>query len=321
MNTILIHHGNNNPAAYNNNPIRQNMRIAGENLKIQVNDLVVNYDDNGPVYAPAIVFVHGTPFNKSIWDLQAEALKSNYRVVAYDLRGHGETKGPSSDLSVELLTEDLLAFLDALALDKVILCGHGLGGYVALEIVDQRPDRFNALVLAGVQCMEDGELIKKERLALIDSVAVNSMEHYADQIMKRLFASNSFVTRKEEVRAVRKMIINTQPVSVVSALEALSKRRESCSNLWSISMPVLLMVGREDDVTPVSVARFMRDNITGSQLYEIEYAGHLANLENTHEFNQHFKGFVNKVCQKKQLSRHCAEEALSKPIKDYSKKH
>src|SRR5687767_4338961 len=89
---------------------KRTMRIAGENLKVTIDDLVVNYDDNGPVYAPPVVFIHGTPFNKSIWDLQTEALKSNYRVISYDLRGHGDTKGPNQDLSIDAFTEDLVKF-------------------------------------------------------------------------------------------------------------------------------------------------------------------------------------------------------------------
>lgn len=291
------------------------MRIAGENLKITIEDLIVNYDDNGPVYAPAVVFVHGTPFNKSIWDLQMEALKSNYRVVSYDLRGHGVTKGGAPADSIGRFTEDLIRFMDELELEKVILCGLSLGGYIALDAVDRYPERFNALVLTGVQCMEDDEEQKADRKQMAELLKKGNVEPFADALMKRLFASTSFVTRKEEVRAVRRMIAGTPVASMVASLDALSNRRESCSNLWSLKLPVLLMSGREDEMTPAPAARFMRDNITGSVLHEIEYAGHLANLENTHEFNQLFKAFVDKVCHKKHLSRHCAEDPATRVTK------
>jgi 3-oxoadipate enol-lactonase len=292
------------------------MRLAGENLKININDIVVNYDDNGPVYAPAIIFIHGTPFNKTFWDLQTEALKSNFRVVTYDLRGHGDTKGPAADLSIDTFTDDLIEFMDALDLERVIVCGHSLGGYIALDAVDKYPGRFNALMLSGVQCMEDSDEVREHRRRLLESLPQMGMEKYAEEVMKSLFAATSFITRKEEVRSVRRMILSTAPSAMASALTAMSRRRESCSNLWSIKLPTLLMAGREDDVTPLSVARFMRDNITGSVLNEIEYAGHLANLENTHEFNQYFKAFVDRVCTKKHLSKHCSDEVPARPARN-----
>jgi len=288
------------------------MRIAGENLKITTDDLVVNYDDNGPVYAPAVLFIHGTPFNKSMWDLQSEALKSNYRVISFDLRGHGDTKGPSGELSIDIFTEDLVRFMDGLGLEKVIVCGHGLGGYVALDAIDKYPERFNAMVLAGVQCMEDSEETRDLRTSFMKVLDDSGPERFADEIMRDLFAPTSFITRKEEVRSVRKMIAGTSCESIIGTLNSLSHRRESCSNLWSIRVPVMLLAGREDTMTPVDVAKFMRDNITGSVLHEIEYAGHMSNLENTHEFNQLLKAFIDKVCQKKHLSRHCSDEAVSR---------
>jgi hypothetical protein len=63
------------------NEITNQARVSGDNLKAAVNDIIVNYDDNGPLFAPPVIFIHGTPFNKSVWDLQAEILKSNYRVI------------------------------------------------------------------------------------------------------------------------------------------------------------------------------------------------------------------------------------------------
>ncbi len=283
------------------------MRIAGENLKISVEGQIVNYDDNGPVYAPPVIFIHGTPFNKSIWDLQVEALKNNFRVISYDLRGHGGTRGEHEDLAIDTFTQDLIHFMDALEIEKAIICGLSLGGYVALDAVNKFPGRFNGLVLSGVQCMEDSEEIKSGREKAISTLLTHSIEKYADDLMRELFASTSFVTRKEEVRAVRRMIIDSKPASIVSTLAALSRRHESCSNLWSLQLPVLILAGKEDAITPVSVSRFMRDNINGSVLHEIEYAGHLANLENTHEFNMLLKAFIDKVCQKMQLSPHCVD--------------
>lgn len=298
------------------------MRISGENLNITINDLNVNYDDNGPVFAPAVIFIHGTPFNKSVWDLQAEALKSNYRVITYDLRGHGKTTGGANNpLTIDVFTEDLIRFLDALELEKVMVCGSSLGGYIALNAIEHHPERFNALVLTATQCSEDTSDIKEERERVLGILSEKGIEKYAEVMIADLFAPTSFTTRKEEVRAVSRMITETPAQSIVNTMNALSVRRESCSNLWGINIPVLILVGKEDVITPPDVAQFMRDNISGSLMHVIEYAGHLVNLENTHEYNQHFKNFIERVCQKKHLSRHCTDEVKAEKRNAVSKSH
>jgi 3-oxoadipate enol-lactonase len=298
------------------------MRNSGENLKMTINDLNVNYDDNGPVFAPAVIFIHGTPFNKSVWDLQAEALKSNYRVITYDLRGHGKTTGgEKKPLSIDVFTDDLIRLMDALDLDKVMVCGSSLGGYIALNAIERHPERFNALVLTATQCSEDSAETKSERTRVLGILQEKGIEKYSEEMIADLFAPTSFTTRKEEVRAVSRMIAETPVASIVNTMNALSVRRESCSNLWGITIPVLIMVGKEDVITPPDVAQFMRDNISGSVMHVIEYAGHLVNLENTHEYNQIFKKFIEKVCQKKHLSRHCTDEVKNEKKNAVSKSH
>ncbi len=298
------------------------MRISGENLQLSVNNLNVNYDDNGPVFAPAVVFIHGTPFNKSVWDLQTESLKSNYRVITYDLRGHGKTTGDeSAPLTIDTFTDDLIRFLDALELEKVMLCGSSLGGYIALNAIETHPERFNALVLTATQCGQDSAETKAERNRVLALLQTYGMEKYCDEMIADLFAPTSFTTRKEEVRSVIRMITETSPLSIINTMNALTVRRETCSNLWSISVPVLIMVGKEDMLTPVDVAQFMRDNISGSVMHIIDYAGHLVNLENTHEYNSILKQFIEKVCQKKQLSRHCTDTAKAEKKNAVSKSH
>jgi 3-oxoadipate enol-lactonase len=303
-NMIITVPGNNSP--------RRTARQPGDNLCVTAGDLEVNYDDYGPVYAPPVVFIHGTPFCKGIWDLQAEALKSNYRVIAYDLRGHGGTRATTDrTLSIGLFTEDLIAFLDALGLEKVILCGISLGGYIALDAVDKYPDRFNALVLTGTQCAVDSPDVRVERDRMKAALETSGIEKYVDEATRQLFAATSFTTRKEEVRAVRKMMMETDARTILRSLDALNNRRESCGNLWSIRVPVLILSGKEDVVATPDASRFMRDNISGSVMHLIEYAGHLANLENTHEYNILLKRFIDGVCERKHLSRHGAGDGRS----------
>jgi 3-oxoadipate enol-lactonase len=283
-------------------------RISGDNLNITAHGLLVNYDDNGPRSAPPVVFVHSTPFHKGIWDLQAESLKSNYRVITYDLRGHGNTAaGGSAPWSIGMFADDLIALLDALEIETAILCGVSLGSHIVLNAAERYPGRFNALVLAGAQCAADSPEVKQERESLLRLLDSGGMEKYVEEAMKRWFAPNSFTARKEEVRAVRRIALGTPVQSVKRTLAALSERKDNCGNLTSIRCPVLILTGCEDQVATVDSAGFMRENIPGSEMHLIEYAGHLANLENTHEFNTLVRRFIDKVCERQNLSRHCEE--------------
>jgi len=97
------------------------MRTIGNNLELIVNNLMISYNDHGPENAPVILFIHGYPLNKSMWNRQVEELKSTYRVIAYDVRGHGDSDQGDKDFSIQLFEKDLIDFMDALKLDKIIL--------------------------------------------------------------------------------------------------------------------------------------------------------------------------------------------------------
>ncbi|MGZ4097880.1 MAG: alpha/beta fold hydrolase [Bacteroidia bacterium] len=283
-------------------------RISGENLKIVGSDLTVNYNDYGPVYAPAVIFIHGFPFNKSVWDLQLELLKSNYRVIAYDVRGHGGSYS-SDALSLDIFVEDLIHFVDDLELEKVIVCGLSLGGYIALRAIEKYPERFNGMVLCSTQCPADSQKTKEGRAKKAELVKNKGIEAYAEESIKGLFAKTSFTTRKEEVRSVKNIIESNSPEFICNGLTALAERKETCSALSSINVPVLILVGKEDTITPPGEAEYLHYNIKGSEMHVIPYAGHLANLENTHEFNELLKKFIDNVCKIKELSKHCMEES------------
>jgi len=280
------------------------MRNSGDNIKIVVNGQTVNYDDNGPVNAPTIIFIHGFPFNKSVWRLQAELFKNNYRVIAYDIRGHGESTSGDQPPSIELFTEDLIAFMNLLNLEKVMLCGLSMGGHVALNAIQKYPGRFISLVLSGTKCPADNEEAREQRIVEKQQLKEKGIDNYADESLKRLFAPVSFSTRKEEVRATRKMIVENNPEEVSRTLAALAERKETCSGLAQINVPVLILVGKEDKITPPTEAQYLNERIKGSQLSVIEYAGHLANLENTHEYNEILGKFIDQVCESKELSFH-----------------
>lgn len=270
------------------------MRYKGNN-RISVNNHLVSFDDEGPDEAPVIIMIHGFPLNKSMWNKQVEVLIETYRVIVYDVRGHGNSSAGTDDFSIELFEVDLLGLMDALKIEKATICGLSMGGYIALNAVENFPKRFDALILCDTNCIADTPEAKGKRMMSIDSIQKNGLEQYANESLGNLFAPESFVTNKEEIALVKEMIMKTSVQSLSNTLIALSERKETCAGLAAINIPVLILVGKEDKITPPDAAQFMQKNIKGSKLNIIEHAGHLSNIENSYEFNSQLIKFISCV--------------------------
>jgi 3-oxoadipate enol-lactonase len=277
------------------------MRCIGNNIGIVINNLTVSYTDQGPDDAPIIIFIHGFPLNKSMWDIQVETLKKNYRVITYDIRGHGNSHPGIDEFFIELFVNDLLRFIKKLGIEKSILCGLSLGGYIALNAVLKYPDRFDGLILNDTQCIADTPEIKENRCNAIIRIKEKGVEQYADEIIKNLFAPETFTKNKNVIDAVKEMIISTPKQSLCNTLHALAERKETCTQLHEINIPVLIMVGKEDKITPIAAARQMHELILNSKLEIIQQAGHLSNLEDPAAFNTHLVKFLELVGKKSSL--------------------
>ncbi len=199
------------------------------------------------------------------------------------------------DFSIDLFAADLLNLMDALKIDKAMLCGLSMGGYIALNAVENYPDRFDALILSDTTCTADTPEVKEKRMKTIESIKKNGVEKFADESVKNLFAPESFSTKKKEIAAVREMIVNTTEESLCKTLRAFYERKETCTKLQDINVPVLIMVGNEDKITPLAAAQFMNEKIKESLLSIIEHAGHLSNIENPSEFNNQLEEFVSTI--------------------------
>lgn len=260
--------------------------------KIAVNTLIVSYIDEGPIKAQVIIFIHGFPFNKFMWNKQIEALTDEYRVIAYDIRGHGNSDAGDDKFAIDLFVNDLIELMDALKIKEAVLCGLSLGGYIALKAIESHPERFTSMILSDTSCMADTPEGKEKRLNTIGNIAKNGIEKYAEESLKKLFAIESFTTNREEIAFARQMIVETSRQTITNTLHALADRKETCSQLQDIKVPVLIMVGKEDVITPLEAAKFMHEKIRDSILYIIGHAGHLSNIENPGEYNDKLRKFI-----------------------------
>lgn len=275
------------------------MRHKGNNIKLMVNNNNISYNDEGPEGAPIIIFIHGFPLNKSMWDKQLNALKDDYRVIAYDIRGHGDSEVGTVNFSIDLFVQDLISFMDALKIEKTMLCGLSMGGYIALNAVENHPGRFSALILSDTNCTADTPEAKEKRMNTIIGIKENGVEKLAEDLIPNLFAAESFKSNLEEIAAVKEMIVTTTIPSLNKSLHALANRKETCSKLAKIKVPTLILVGEEDKITPPEAAIAMQEKIKDSELSIINHAGHLSNMENENEFNSQLEKFIAKIYQQK----------------------
>jgi 3-oxoadipate enol-lactonase len=273
------------------------MRNQGKNLTATVNNIKVNYNDEGPEDAPVIIFIHGFPFNKSMWKGQAEVLNDSYRVIAYDVRGHGDTDVGEVEFSIDLFVSDLLGLMDFLNVQKATLCGLSMGGYIALRAIEKDPEYFDALILSDTQCVADTPEAKEKRMKTIESIKETGVIKFAEDSVKNLFAAASLTTKQDSIASIKAMIVNTSKQSLSNTLHALANRKETCSGLVNISVPTLIMVGKEDPITPVAAAEFLHQHIQDSSLHIVQQAAHLPNIENPEDFDFQLKLFLHRFAK------------------------
>lgn len=273
--------------------IEDDMEKSNYDLYITINNLKIYYNDIGQGTVP-VIFLHGFPFDKSMWNEQLEALKSTHRLIAVDIRGFGKSIDEKSALNIELFTEDLILLMEELNIERAIICGLSMGGYIALDAIKRFPERFDALILCDTQCIADSSEAKAKR-DTIEEIKNDGSAAFKNKFIKSIFYSETLKNKLSLVDELR-MVVNANSDKVIKAgLLALANRSETCSVLENIKVPTLIICGREDEVTPLAQSESMHKNIEKSTLRIIEKSGHVSNLERPSEFNKYLNDFLNNL--------------------------
>ncbi len=244
-----------------------------------------------------MVLVHGFPFSSQMWKGQIQALQENnyLRVIAYDLRGHGQSDIGDGQYTIELFVDDLIALLDYLKITKAILCGFSMGGYIALRAIERNPDRFRSLVLCDTTSAADSNEAKIRRANTINLVKKDGVGQFAEGFLKTVFESKTFETTPDIIDEIKRVILSNSSRGICGSLLAMAGRTDTTEALSKIDVPTLIMVGEHDAVTPPSLAKSMHERIPNARLHMIEDASHMSNLENENMFNKHLLEFVNEI--------------------------
>jgi 3-oxoadipate enol-lactonase len=264
-------------------------------MKAVVNDGEIFYVDAGVSKDAPIVLIHGFPFNHEMWDPQIETLQKQFRVIAYDLRGHGKSGVGDGQYTLEFFVDDLLGLLDHLGIERAVLCGLSMGGYIALRAVERNPERVRGLILADTQAKADSNEAKLRRAAAIKSVKANGVNVYAEGFVKSVFAPQTLTNNKAAVEKIRRIIQSNSSLGICGALLALASRTDTTEALSDIKVPTLILVGEHDLSTPPSASKEMHNTIPNSEIHVIPNAAHLSNLENSEGFNKHLLDFLERL--------------------------
>ncbi|HCA82114.1 MAG TPA: alpha/beta hydrolase [Bacteroidetes bacterium] len=255
----------------------------------------MSYMERGLPQGVPIVFIHGFPFNHMMWDPQMKALPNHYRAITYDIRGHGESAVGDGQYSLEFFVDDLLGLLDHLVIDKAILCGLSMGGYIALRAYERFPERIRALVLCDTKSEGDANEARVKRAGTVRSVKTAGVAQFAEDFAKLVFAPQSFQTHPDAVEAIKIAIRENSPIGISGAALALGMRTDTTAVLPRIKVPTLLLVGEHDALTPPAASEALQRQIPNAELHVIPAAGHMSNLENPGEFNRHLIDFLNRL--------------------------
>jgi 3-oxoadipate enol-lactonase len=245
----------------------------------------------GPTHAPTVIFLNSIGCDRRLWDSQVAALEDQFRCVAFDTRGHGESDAPVGDYTLDQLGRDALAVLDATGAEAALVCGLSLGGLVALWLAIHAPERVSKLVLADTASRIGSHGNWESRRTL---VLDQGLEAIADMAMERFFSTPFRNARPETVAEWRARLAAGSAPGYAACCAAL-RDADLTADLLHIRAPTLVICGENDISTPPEQARALATAIPGAELRVIAAAAHLANLEQPDAFNAALRAHLEAV--------------------------
>ncbi|KMJ59648.1 hypothetical protein AB685_01885 [Bacillus sp. LL01] len=238
-------------------------------------DVALFYEDRG--VGQTVVLLHGFCGSHGYWKYVMEELSQYYRVIAIDLRGHGQSTVSEDSFSIDDMADDLKLLLDKLEIERSSIIGHSLGGYVALSFAERYEQYIEGLGLVHSTTFPDSEEGKKGREKAIEKIQSNGINGFIDELAKKLFSPKNFEPFKGEVEFTKSIGFSTKKNGAIGALEAMKNRADKTEFLSEFTKPLLLVAGKEDQIIPPEKTFVTEgDHVTQVLLDE---SGHMGMLE------------------------------------------
>jgi pimeloyl-ACP methyl ester carboxylesterase len=242
----------------------------------------------------AIIFVHGFPYDHNMWEAQIQELGKDCSCVSYDIRGLGDSPAGDGQFTMESFVDDLEIILDEQKLNKPILCGLSMGGYISLRALERMPERFSAAILCDTRSEADNNEGKLKRAAGIKRIIKEGLAPFVKDFITNCFGDDFKQNKNEELQKIIESSSRFNPVGVKGSLLAMLSRLDTTTSLGKINIPTLLICGEQDTLTPPPVMKEMFHKIIKAEFVEIPNAGHMTPIENPHLVNKAIRDFLIK---------------------------
>jgi len=244
----------------------------------------------------SLLLIHGFPLNSTMWSPQIDDLSSFARIIAPDLRGHGNSDAVPGPYTVAKLADDCADLMGHLAVPTpFVVTGLSMGGYIALEFYRRYPESVAGLILTATKATADSAEAQANRDAATADVQANGIDGLVNGMMSKVLAQSNFNNDEELVEFVRDIMMVTSVEGAAGALQAMKTRPDSTPTLAEIDVPVLIIHGDDDQIIPLAEAQAMAKQIKNAKLVVIEDAGHLPNLEQPDAFNDAVIDFLEEI--------------------------
>jgi pimeloyl-ACP methyl ester carboxylesterase len=250
------------------------------------------YDESGS--GVPVLFLHGWPHDRTLWAGQLSGLPTQGRCIAPDLRGFGES-APREPFSIAQYADDVAALLDALGIERAVVCGLSMGGYVTFELLRRHRARIRALILTSTRAGADDDAARERRARLIELIAEHGLEMLAERQLRGMLSRSTFDTRPDVRESLRRIMASASPAGAVGGLRAMMARRDSTDLLPGIDVPTIVIGGADDTLTPPEELSAMSTAIPSCRLELIAGAGHVGAFEKPAAFNHLVGEFLSEL--------------------------
>ncbi len=248
----------------------------------------LHYAFSGPAAAPALILSNSLGTNFSMWDAQAPVLEKQFRLLRYDMRGHGQSSAPPPPYAVPDLARDVLALADSLNITHFHFCGLSIGGMIGMSLALQAPKRLRKLVLCNTAPKIGTEEFWNARIQTVES---KGMKDVAGAVTARWFTPTFQSSSPDKVASAIQVLESLSPQGYVGGCTAV-RDFDFRANVAKIPTPTLVISGTQDPAATPADGRFLAEHIPGARYTELN-TSHLSNVEDPAHFNQAVLSFLS----------------------------
>lgn len=245
-----------------------------------------------------VVLLHAFPLSSAMWLAQREALASRYRLITPDQRGFGGSPLGDDQPSLDRVADDVAALLDLKRIDRAVIGGLSMGGYVAMAVWRRHRDRVRALVLADTKAGADSPETRSNRERIAAAVTGEPGPGVLlDEVLPTLVGPTTVRERQLVYGRVRGFVQTAPPLAVAWAQRAMAARPDSTADLAAVDVPALVVVGEEDTLSPPAESEAIVGLLSAGRLVRIPRAGHLSAIEEPDRFTAALGEFLDRVAE------------------------